>query len=76
MNICTKLLPLDLGDFDLEWAIDEVESSGQVIVAVTSKVDPSGKPLVRLVGQAPVLLSMLQDGWEMTLDEAQAYLEQ
>lgn len=76
MNVCTKLIPLDTGDLTFDETIEEVESGGQVIIATTGRIGVDGKPLVRLVGQPKVLLATLQDGWNMTLDEAQAYLEQ
>lgn len=76
MNIATKLLEFDCGDAGLESTVEELESDGQAIVAVTGRVGVKGHPLGRLVGPAPVLLAMLQDGWGLSLDEAASMLEQ
>lgn len=77
MRVATKLIPLQLGEgleFDSE--VQALEEDGRLVVAATSRVAPDGSPLIRLVGEADALLSVLQDGWFMTYDEAIAYLEQ
>lgn len=76
MKVATKLITYDAGDFTLAESIADFESDGQVWVAVTRDVDPfNGLPIVRLVGEPDALLAVLQDGWNLTYDEAIDLLE-
>jgi hypothetical protein len=76
VKVSSRLLGFNPGDLGLEETIAEIESAGELWIAVTGQVDAMGSRLVRLVGEPNAVLTALQDGWGMTPDQARAAIEQ